>query len=283
MSEQNSTPIRLIVADLDGTLLNSAHELSPFTERAVRAAIAQGVLFTVATGKTFPSTRHLIRAFDIRIPVICGNGTQVFAPDGTLLHEKVIALEVALEAVRLGLAAGFTPIVYTRTGLVTTVRDANVEELMAHHEPEPTIVNDLVAAMMSEHRPVKLVLMQRDLGAVQALQDQLERRFEGRAQVVRSGLASLVELMPSGVTKGTALAFILDHLGIAPEETIAFGDNCNDLDMIRRVGIGVAMGHAPQDVRLGADYVTGTNDEDGVGHALYRFVLAPRQLVGTHP
>jgi len=267
-------PIHLIVADLDGTLLNSEHVVSPFTERAVREAMQRGVLFTVATGKTFPSTVDVIRQFDIRIPVICANGVQVFEPDGTLLHADPIQRDYAIEAVRVGRAAGFTPVVYTERGLLSTALDENVQELLAHHEPVPEIIPDLEAALADARTAYKLVLMQRDLAAVADFQTYLEEVFRGRAQVVRSGLASLIEVMPLGVTKGTALSFILEHLGIAPEETICFGDNCNDLDMIRRAGIGVAMGHSPEDLRRNADYVTGTNDEDGVGHALYKFVLS---------
>jgi Cof subfamily protein (haloacid dehalogenase superfamily) len=272
------TPIRLIVADLDGTLLNSDHVVSPFTERTVREAIRRGVQFTIATGKTFPSTVDVIRQFDIRLPVICANGVQVFEPDGTLLHADPIPREYAIEAVQIGRSAGFTPVVYTEMGLLSTALDENVQELLAHHEPMPEIIPDLETALADEHQPYKLVLMQRDLAAVADFQIHLEEVFRGRAQVVRSGLASLVEVMPLGVTKGTALAFILNHLGVAPEETICFGDNCNDLDMIRRAGIGVAMGHSPEDLRRNADYVTGTNDEDGVGHALYKFVLSPHSV-----
>jgi Cof subfamily protein (haloacid dehalogenase superfamily) len=271
-------PIRLIVADLDGTLLNSNHVVSPFTERALREAIRRGVLFTVATGKTFPSTVNMIRQFDIRIPVICANGVQVFEPDGTLLHADPIRREYAIEAVRIGQSAGFTPVVYAEMGLLSTALDENVQELIAHHEPVPEIIPDLETALANEHKPYKLVLMQRDLSAVADFQIYLEEVFRGRAQVIRSGLASLVEVMPLGVTKGTALAFILNHLGVAPEETISFGDNCNDLDLIRRAGIGVAMGHSPEDLRRNADYVTTTNDEDGVGRALYKFVLSPHSI-----
>lgn len=266
------------MADLDGTLLNSDHVVSPLTEQTIRDAIAQGVLFTVATGKTFPSTVDLIRKFDIQIPLVCGNGTQVFAPDGTLLHEAPIPLDYALEALHLAEEAGFTAVANTHMGLVAAVWDANVQELVEHHEPVPVIVPDLEAALKNDHKPYKLVLMNRDLDRVPEFQAQLERVFEGRAHVLRSGLASLVEVLPLAVTKGTALAFILDHLGIEAEAAMCFGDNCNDVDMIRRAGIGVAMGQSPEDVRLAADYVTGTNDEDGVGHAIRKFVLAPRAV-----
>jgi hypothetical protein len=279
----SDTPIRLIVADLDGTLLNSNHVVSPFTERVIREAIARGVLFTVATGKTFPSTPEIIRLFDIRIPVICGNGTQVFAPGGTLLHKDPIPRDYAIEAVRMAQAWGFRSIAYTEMGLLAEGWDANVQELVDHHEPAPEIVSDLEAALRNDHKPYKLVLMNQDPEKVTRFQTELERRFAGRAQVLRSGLVTLVEVMPSGITKGTALTFILDYLGLLPQQTMCFGDNCNDLDMIQRAGIGVAMGHAPEAVRSGADYVTGTNDEDGVAHAIQKFVLAPRTVrAATH-
>ena len=273
--------IRLIMADLDGTLLNSEHVITPYTEQAIRLAQAAGVVFTVATGKTFPSTQDLIERFDIRVPVVCGNGTQVFAPDGTLLHDDPIPLDCALESVQLAHAYGLTVVVYTRIGLLSDVHDANTVELVAHHEPVPEIVPDLDAALRSTYKPYKLVLMSQDHEAVVAFQAVLDRVFEGRAQVLRSGLDSVVEVMPLGITKGTALEIVCGKLGISPDEAICFGDNCNDVDMLRRAGIGVAMGHAPEDVRAQADYVTATNDEDGVGHALHRFVLAPRGAGNT--
>jgi Cof subfamily protein (haloacid dehalogenase superfamily) len=269
--------IRLIVADLDGTLLNSNHEVPPFTEKAIRAAQERGVLFTVATGKTFPSTVALIERFGITIPVICGNGTQVFAPDGTLLYADPIPLDYALEAVELAQQRGFLPVVYTERGLLTTVHDDNVAELVAHHEPIPVLTDDLNRALREQYRPFKMILMSQDHEAVNRFAEELRATFDGRAQIVRSGLLSVVEVMPAGVTKGTALLHILDYLGLEPQQTMCFGDNCNDLDMIQRAGLGVAMAHAPEEVRQAADYVTGTNDEDGVGHAIWRFVLSAQE------
>lgn len=266
-------PIRLIVADLDGTLLNSDHVVSPFTEQAIREAMARGVLFTIATGKTFPSTPEITGLFGIEIPVICGNGTQVFLPDGTLVYEDPIPLALALEVIQISEARGFTPVVCTQMGLLAPVHDANVQELIDHHEPVPTLMPDITHALHDGHKPYKLVLMSQDWDLLDRFQAELEACFEGRAQVIRSGLKSLLEVLPLNASKGTALQVILDRLNIAPEETMCLGDNCNDIDMIRIAGIGVAMGHAPQDVRDAADYVTGTHDEDGVGHAIRKFVL----------
>jgi Cof subfamily protein (haloacid dehalogenase superfamily) len=271
---QLDKPIRLIVADLDGTLLNSDHAVSPLTKQTVCEALARGVLFTVATGKTFPSTPEIIDLFDIKIPVICGNGTQVFAPDGTLLHGDPIPRECAIDAVQIAKERGFTPIASTTTDLLAEVWDEHVQNLVNHGEPAPIIVPDLQAALRNDHTPYKLVMMHRDPEEVGVFQIELEHTFDGRAQVLRSGLITLVEILPVGITKGTAVDFILNYLSISSQETMCFGDNCNDLDMIQRAGIGVAMGQAPEDVRQGADYVTGTNDEDGVAHAIRKFILA---------
>lgn len=272
---------RLMATDLDGTLLNSDHRISPLTDRALREAIASGVLFTVATGKTFPSTMEWIRQYDIRIPVICGNGTLVHQPDGSILYENPIPREYAIEAIRLARTMDLVPVVYAGHQLLTTTWDENVGVLVAHHEPTPAIIPNLEAALEKDYQPHKLILMnENDPDAVSEFQFILEQSFDGRAQVLRSGLVSVVELMPLGVTKGTALAFILDYLNIPAEQTICFGDNCNDLDMIQRAGIGVAMGHSPEDVRHGADYVTGTNDEDGVGWAIRKLVLTSHNGTG---
>lgn len=277
-------PIRLLVADLDGTLLNSQHRLTPRTDRALRQAIEGGVKFTVATGKTFPSTLHLIERYGITLPVITNNGTIVFNPDGSVMWEDPIPLDLALESLHMARKAGLLPIIYAGAEIVTAplngnhdVITENVRILMEHYEPEPRIVDDLERVMGAEFKPQKIIFMKADdLDAVAEFQTALEARFKGRADVMRSGLDMLVEMLPHGVSKATALRVILDKTGIAPEETMTFGDNCNDLEMIRMAGIGVAMGHAPEAVRHGADYITTTNDEDGVGRAIEKFVLAPR-------
>jgi Cof subfamily protein (haloacid dehalogenase superfamily) len=266
--------IRLMVADLDGTLLNSAHQITPMTEDAVRQAMARGVMFTVATGKTYPSTTELIDRLGITLPVICSNGVLVHAPDGTILKRHPIPRDYALEAMRLADAAGLVTVIYSGANLICREYDHNLAELVEHGEPEPVLIQDLHGAVRADIEPDKIIFMNgHDLEGVIRFQALLEERFAGRAQAMRSGLDSLVELMPLGVSKGTALDTILDVAGVTTDETMCLGDNCNDLAMLRRAGIGVAMANAPDDVRAGASYVARSNDDDGVGHAIHKFVL----------
>ncbi len=83
-----------------------------------------------------------------------------------------------------------------------------------------------------------------------------------------------LEILPPNVSKGTALGAMLEALGVVAAETIAIGDNWNDLEMIEAAGLGVAMGQAPEGVRARADYVCGTAEEEGVREVIERFVLA---------
>jgi hydroxymethylpyrimidine pyrophosphatase-like HAD family hydrolase len=82
-----------------------------------------------------------------------------------------------------------------------------------------------------------------------------------------------LEILPPGVSKGAALAAMLDAVGVPAEAVVAIGDNWNDLEMIEAAGLGVAMGHAPAGVRARADHVVGTSEEDGFREAIERFVL----------
>lgn len=273
MLTQPDTPIRLIVADLDGTLLNSAHVLSPRTIEVVRRAMANGARFTVATGKTFPAVRLPIETFDIRLPVICHNGTAIYAPDGALLHAQPIDRALAMDAVQMALDNDMTAVVYVDHGLISHVWDANTDEIIAHHEPEPAIVDDIVEALRANYRPYKLVLMNQDEARVIAFMQKLQAAYGERALVLRTGLASVVEVLPPGVSKGTALDYILNQIGLHAHDVLCLGDSFNDIEMMQRARIGVAMANAPLAVRESADYVTASNDEDGVALAIERFVL----------
>jgi hypothetical protein len=86
-----------------------------------------------------------------------------------------------------------------------------------------------------------------------------------------------LEILPPGVSKGEALRAMWDALGVAPAETIAIGDNWNDVEMIEAAGLGVAMGHAPEGVQVRADYVCGSAEEEGVREVIERFVLGTGQ------
>jgi hypothetical protein len=91
-----------------------------------------------------------------------------------------------------------------------------------------------------------------------------------------------MEIIPSGSSKGVALQFVAQHLGIPLGAVIAVGDNLNDLEMIQVAGLGVAMGNAPDELKAHADFVTATNDQEGLRHVIERFILAGESTQSAH-
>ena len=103
-------------------------------------------------------------------------------------------------------------------------------------------------------------------------QQVLQRRYDGLLDVYKSA-PYFMEIMPFGVSKGSMLPLLVEHLGMSREELIAFGDNYNDITMIGYAGMGVAMGNAEEGVKKVANYICETNDDDGVAKTVEKYVL----------
>jgi Cof subfamily protein (haloacid dehalogenase superfamily) len=212
-----------------------------------------------------------VRALGADSPVILYNGGQVldFAT-GRTLYERLLPREVARAALDL---ARRDPEVQPHLYLHDRVYVERRHPLTDAFAADDGLTYDVVPsfdALLGED-PHKLLVV----GAperVQALQRAV-REARLPAHDVQSEPVYL-EILPPGVTKGTALAAVLGTLDVAASETIAVGDNWNDLEMIETAGLGVAMGHAPSALRARADYVCGTAEDEGVKDVIERFILA---------
>lgn len=123
----------------------------------------------------------------------------------------------------------------------------------------------------------KLLVMS-DHPSMLRLRPLLEARLTGRAALT-SALPGMVEILPPGASKGAGVAWLLQRLGVDPGACMAMGDGENDVEMLRLVGLGVAMGNAVEAASAAADAHTAPNDEDGVARAIEKYVLAPRGLM----
>jgi Cof subfamily protein (haloacid dehalogenase superfamily) len=143
--------------------------------------------------------------------------------------------------------------------------------MAAYHEIAPEAVGPLQNRVGQQ--PIHKLIAIGDPHAIKALRWQLSMQIGGAGRLMQAGVPRMVEILPPGSSKGTALGQLLKDLKIAPENVMAIGDAENDIEMIELVGVGVAMGQADQHVKDAADYVTGTCDQDGVAQAIERFVL----------
>jgi Cof subfamily protein (haloacid dehalogenase superfamily) len=271
---------RLLALDIDGTLLSSARVVSERTRRAILAARAEGVLVVLVTGRRHPAARRVAEELGGDVPLVLHNGALIIS-DGEVLRCVPLPREAARTAIRLGLRHGADPVVHCgRMGegrlLVQGVSESNT--LLAYYlersHPDVSSVDDLEHALPEE--PIQ-VMFGGAIGEMDALRSVLaaglgesarvEPTFYPRRQV------ALLDVLDRSVDKAEALAFLQERWGVGPGDVLAIGDNWNDREMLKRAGLGLVMGNADAEM-LGLGLpILPTNDEDGVAHAIERYIL----------
>lgn len=265
--------IQLIAVDLDGTLLNSQHELTERTEKALKAAMEKGVQIILATGKTRSSALSLIARLGLTSPGIYLQGLATYNWDGSLRHQTLLDKNIARRVITFAEDRGFTVVAYSGTRILTRKTNRDTDILVKYGEPDIEAVGPLQNIL--DTTPVNKVMAVRkgEYRAISALRWQLNMQLDGTARLVQAALPDMLEIVPPGGSKGAALKTLLKDLAIPAESVMAIGDGENDIEMIQLAGIGIAMGNALSQVKSAADHVTATNDEEGVAEAIERFVL----------
>jgi hypothetical protein len=277
VSQPPPPAIRLLVLDIDGTLVGEDEELRPRTIAAVRAARAAGVRVALATGRMTASALPIARRLGIREPIIGLQGAAIreVPPDGAagrgrlLLHRPLDAA-IAREAVAWCRAAGMSPHLHR---LETMYFDRADDELAlwARWVPGGVRIVPDVGAWVG--LPVSKVIAIGPPGLAATLLEDASARFEGRARAVVSH-PEFLEFVAPGVSKGRAVRWLARRVGTPLAATMAIGDQLNDLEMIEAVGFGVAMPDAPAELLAAARLVAPPLAEDGVAAVIEQVLLA---------
>lgn len=283
--------IKLIVSDVDGTLLTSSHALTPRVAAAVAAAEAAGVPLLLATGKAPPP------AAPWWAPVAAGLGggprPGVFLQGALLLdaagrelycatlHPDAVAVcaEVAAAVGGATLAVYASDAGSGRHAVLATALDARTARLDAYGEPPCAAVAD-VAAEVGRGGGVRAhkVIFLHDDPAVLADAHGAVGALLGNDVSTTTALAGMLEVLPPSVDKGDGVLRMLGELGgVDPLSVLALGDGDNDAPLLALAGTGVAVGNAGRAARAAASAVLAeTNDEDAVAVGIERYVLGPR-------
>ena len=262
--------IRLIALDLDGTLLNSEKKLTPENEAALRRASEAGIEIVPATGRFYGGMPDFIRELPFVRYAITINGAQVL---DTGTGESVYRAEIPVaDAVRMMEYLDRLPVIYDcymdGWGWMTS----SMQEKAAEYAPTPP-VPELKAYLRDTGRDVqKVQAFFHDLDLRARTIDELRLLFPDAA--VTTSISNNMEINHKDAQKGKALAGLVSHLGIDVSETVAFGDDMNDLSMIETAGIGVAMANAAPDLIKSADRVTESCDDNGVAREIDRILAS---------
>lgn len=266
--------IRLIVTDVDGTLLDPNQKITERTERALKAVIAQGIDVVLATGKTRNAAPYIWERLGVVTYGIFLQGMATYDPSGQIIQQKTLDPNIARQVLTIGEDRGFSMIAYSGQRIfVRTLNEDIRQGTIKYHEPLPEAVGALQNIV--DTMPIHKVLAIGDPRAIMSLRWHLNLLLGSSARLMQAGVPDMLEILPPNGGKGSALRGLLKTLDIPIEEVLAIGDAENDLDMIQIAGIGVAMGNAEQRIKDAADYVAPSNAEDGLAETLERFVLAP--------
>lgn len=278
--------VRVIFTDVDGTLLDPEQRLKPRVRLAVAAAAAAGVPLVVATGKGphGPWVDRVVPHLRLTLPRIHTQGLVVVeAPlDGAVIRSRWLDARTASVAARAAVALGADPVLYLPEGCAMRQHSNLSDRLLEFFGEKCTgAVPDMLERLdAKELRANKVVAMCRSetteevrRGIVDVLTAQ-DLPFE-----ITCAVPGMLEILPVGCSKGEAVAWLLrERLNVAPEHAMALGDGENDVEMLRHVGLGVAMGNAVQQAVDAADATTATNADDGVAEAIAKYVLVPRGI-----
>jgi Cof subfamily protein (haloacid dehalogenase superfamily) len=266
--------IKLIAIDLDGTLLNSQHQMTERTEKALKAAIAQDIKVVLATGKTRYSGNKIIESLGLTTPGIYLQGLSVHYHDNSIRHQLALNPDVARRVITFAEDRGFDVVAYSGSRILIRAAHPAADELNTrYHEPAPEVVGPLQNLLDNTQINKLLIIKKDDPRKITAIRWQLSMQLNAKEVKLTQALPDMLEVLPPGASKGSALKTLLKEMDVKPEEVLAIGDAENDIEMIQLAGIGVAVGNAHEKLKAVADYVVASNDEDGVAEAVERFAL----------
>jgi Cof subfamily protein (haloacid dehalogenase superfamily) len=266
---------RLVALDIDGTLLKwiigqgaTVEEIEPAVHDAVNRAYDAGAHIVLASGRSpHGMTRvadllGLPREGDDRLWIVASNGSVILRyPPVDVVHEETFdAREAVYE------------ILDRHPSALVAVEERGVGYRLNDHFPPGELTGDMIVTPVEElvSQPVSRVII-RDPSSTAEDFVALGRELglQGTSYVV--GWTAWLDLAPVGVSKASGLSHVVDQLGLEPSDVLAIGDGRNDVEMLEWAGRGVAMGHAPEEVREIADDVTGSVDDDGAATELSRW------------
>lgn len=245
--------LKMIALDLDGTLLDRDGLLSDENAEWVRKAQASGMNVVLVSGRHRMRMIPVIEKLDLRLPLISANGCEIWDADGRLMNRSVLPWK-DVETVNL---FAFQHNVRYRAYCAEGVFDSENN----HH----------LAQM--DYSWLKVLLKSDDTRSLSDARDRLQAT--NRVELIVYGSAEAprqIDVQPKGTGKASALAKLCDKLGIRREEVAAFGDDRNDIDMLRWAGLGVAMGNAPDDVKAAADWLAPHHHDAGVARTIARLL-----------
>ena len=260
---------KLIAIDMDGTLLKSDKTVSDRTKKTLKEAREKGVNVVIATGRPIDGVSRYLEELDM-----LGENDYVLSYNGGLVlktKSREIISKIALTGADLHYLHKLSEELGVNIHAFSTPKNSKYTEVEANINNIKIGINDY-SKIEDDHSIIKVMMID-EPEVLQKAVDNLPKEVYEKYTVVRS-TPYFLEFLNKEVNKGTGVKLLADHLGVKQEEVMTFGDAENDLDMIVYAGMGVAMANGFEEVKEAANYITDSNEEDGVAKAIEKFVLS---------
>ena len=262
--------IKLIVTDMDGTLLRTDNTVSKANQEAIHKAVERGIPVVIATGRMFPSALPYAKQLGLDLPIISYNGAVIKTVAGEVLYANYLKEEIVREVLDFCFAKDFYIHLYSKDVLYFN----EYNEGAKGYEKLAGIKGKVVgkAGLYQHVKDVPKMLSMTKGGADQVSRVQVfEEKFPSLFCTTSND--RYAELINRGVSKLDAIERVAKCYDIKLSEVMCMGDSHNDIAMLEGAGFSVAMGNASEDIKARAKAVTATENEDGVAKAIYKYVL----------
>lgn len=258
--------IKMVIADMDGTLLNSELKISQRNLDAIELLRSKNIRFCVATGRPDQLMKEYVKPLKMEEPMIMYNGSVIGHPFlEDRLYENVLNKEDVKHIVEYCEQEDIICMVYTKDKIISKpnyrvafFQERNKQLPIEAHSIFEDIQN--IEDIVEQYNVQKILVIENDEVKYQKIKKMLEQYKQFTVATSQHGF---IDINPKGSTKGNALNILAEYYQIELADVVAFGDQENDISMLETAGYGIAMGNASDHVKQFADEVTRSNDEDG--------------------
>lgn len=267
---------KVIAFDLDGTLLNSEGKILSSSKKIIQTCLNKGIKIILVTGRHHTAAYPYYHELNLDTPMICCNGTYIYQPaTNQILCANPLSLSQAKTILNLAEQYDLHLLMYSRDAMNYVASNEHMKKLSQWVEtcspdirPNLRQIADFYTLLNNDETIWKCVISHPD----RTLIDQVLQSLSLEEFSCEWSWIDRVDIANTGNTKGNTLLELLHLWNIDPQNVIAFGDNHNDISMLKAVGLGVAMGNAEDLVKQQSDLITLTNDEDGISAVLTSFM-----------
>ena len=266
---------RMLCLDIDGTLLNSNHEITAVTRNAIREAVdVAGIIVVLISARPAGGMFFLQDELGLESPLVCLNGALIYDEHRQVISESFIPADETRRIYKLLNKMDLSSNMYRGDQWFVEYSNkwADQEASITRTSPELANFETLFADWSEQQTGPNKILIMGEPTEISRVDSLIQEHCHGPILAFRSK-ETYYEIIPQNVSKTGAILTLQSRYGIHSSEVIAVGDNYNDIDMLVHAGLGIAMGNAPEEVKAKAKAVTTSNDEDGVAEVIRQYIL----------